>query len=79
MRSSIFAGIAAGTLLAAATAAPAFAVQSVATHASMPDEVAAGTQGLAADNGSVPVGVMVVGAAALAAAGLATRAVLARR
>ncbi|MFP5359546.1 MAG: DUF4397 domain-containing protein [Actinomycetes bacterium] len=57
----------------------AVAVQSVATHTSMPDEVAAGTQGLAADNGSVPVGVIVVGAAALAAAGLATRAVLARR
>ncbi|WP_296667827.1 DUF4397 domain-containing protein [Demequina sp.] len=57
----------------------ALAVQSVATHTGMPAEVSAGTQGLAADGDAVPVGVIVLGAAALAAAGLATRAVLVRR
>ncbi|MDN4475327.1 DUF4397 domain-containing protein [Demequina sp. SYSU T00192] len=58
----------------------AVAAQTVATHADMPAGVSAGTQGLAADDGGVPAGVIVAGALALvAAAGLGTRAALARR
>ncbi len=57
----------------------AVAVQSVATHTGSPDAVSAGTQGLAADNGGAPVGLIVIGAAVIAAAGLATRAALVRR
>ncbi len=54
------------------------AVQTVATHASMPSEVDAGSQGLA-DEGPFPAGAIILGAAAIAAAGVATRVVLVRR
>jgi len=57
----------------------AVAVQSVATHTGMPSAVSAGTQGLAAEGSGFPAGLVVVGAAMVAAAGLATRAVLVRR
>ena len=57
----------------------AVAVQQVATHSGMPSGVSAGTQGLAADGDSVPVGLIVIAAASVAALGLATRAVVVRR
>ncbi|WP_062518859.1 DUF4397 domain-containing protein [Demequina silvatica] len=57
----------------------AVAAQTVATHSDMPGAVAAGTQGLAADDPGVPAAAIVIAVVALAGAGLATRAVLARR